>query len=96
MIIQEQISETLVRTYSDRNVMIHGGFPEGDYAEAIDPISANRVYTETNIPIPAPEMPEGLHDASEYLLKTNAVELPNDDPEPDYLNEHETVPDYFG
>ena len=56
MIIQEQINETFIRTYSDRNMMIHGGYPEGDYAEAIDPISAGRTYTETNIPIPSPEI----------------------------------------
>lgn len=96
MIIQEIISETLVRTYSDKDVMIHGGFPEGDYAEVIDPISAGRTYTETNIPIPAPEMPEGLTEAAEYLLKTKAVELVNTDPEPDYLNEHEAESNYFG
>jgi hypothetical protein len=51
MIVQEQISDTLIRTYSDANVYIHGGFPEADYAEAVDPISANRTYTETDIPI---------------------------------------------
>ena len=51
MIIQEQISDDLIRTYSDKNVLIHGGFPEGDYVEAIDPIYMNRTYTETNIPI---------------------------------------------
>lgn len=51
MIIQEQISDTLIRTYSDANVYIHGGYPEADYAEVIDPISANRTYTETDIPI---------------------------------------------
>ena len=51
MIIQEQISEDLIRTYSDKNVYIHGGFPEGDYPEAIDPITMNRTYVETNIPI---------------------------------------------
>lgn len=51
MIIQEQISETLVRTYSDANVYIHGGYPEADYEEVIDPISAGRTYTETDIPI---------------------------------------------
>ena len=96
MIIQEIISETLVKTYSDKGMMIHGGFPEADYAEAIDPISANRVYTETNIPIPVPEAPEGLKEAAEYLLKTNAVEVINTDEDPDYFNEHETVPDYFG
>lgn len=49
MIIQEQISDTLIRTYSDANVYIHGGNPVGDYAEAIDPISSNRTYTETDI-----------------------------------------------
>lgn len=51
MIIQEIINETLVRTYSDRGVLIHGGMPEGDYAEAIDPVDLHRVYTETDIPI---------------------------------------------
>lgn len=51
MIIQEIIDETLVRTYSDKNVFIHGGFPEGDYAEAIDPVELHRTYTETDIPI---------------------------------------------
>lgn len=51
MIVQEQISDTLIRTYSDANVHIRGGNPVGDYAEAIDPISAGRVYMETDIPI---------------------------------------------
>ena len=51
MIVQEQISDTLIRTYSDANVYIRGGNPVGDYTEAIDPISANRTYTETDIPI---------------------------------------------
>lgn len=58
MIIQEQISETLVRTYSDANVYIHGGYPEGNYEEVVDPISANRTYTETDIPIPTSEATE--------------------------------------
>ena len=58
MIIQERISDTLVRTYSDANVYIHGGSPEGDYAEATDPIDANRVYTETDIPIEQDEATE--------------------------------------
>lgn len=51
MIVQEIINETLVRTYSNKNVYIHGGYPEADYAEVIDPIRANRTYTETDIPI---------------------------------------------
>ena len=51
MIVQEIISEDLVRTYSDKNVYIHGGFPEADYEDSIDPISANRVFVETDRPI---------------------------------------------
>ena len=49
MIVQEQISNTLVRTYSDKGMYIHGGYPEADYEEAVDPIDANRTYTETDI-----------------------------------------------
>ncbi len=50
MIITEIIND-LVHTYSDKGVKIHGGFPEGDYDEAYDPIDAGRTYTETDIPI---------------------------------------------
>lgn len=39
--------------------------------------------------------PENLAEAAEYLLKTNSVELPSEE-EPDYLNEHEPDPNYFG
>lgn len=53
MIVREILEEdkTLVRTYSDRKVYIHGGFPEGDYEEAVDPVELDREYTETDIPI---------------------------------------------
>lgn len=51
MIVQEQINDTLVRTYSDAGFYIHGGFPEGDYEEAVDPIEMGREYIETDIPI---------------------------------------------
>lgn len=50
MIVQEQIGD-LIRTYSDSGFYIHGGYPEADYAEAIDPASAGRTYVETEIPI---------------------------------------------
>ena len=51
MIIQE-VNGNTVRSYSDRGVYIHGGFPEGDYIDAVDPVGANRTYVETDIEIP--------------------------------------------
>ena len=50
MIIQET-ENGLVKTYSNLGVYIHGGFPEGNYAEAIDPVELGRTYVETDIPI---------------------------------------------
>lgn len=40
-----------VRTYSDSGVKIHGGYPEADYDEAVDPTDRGRTYTETDIPV---------------------------------------------
>jgi len=51
MIVTEYIDKDTIRTYSDKGVYIHGGYPEGDYEEAIDPAEMNRTYTETDIPI---------------------------------------------
>ena len=44
-----------IRTYSDRGMMIHGGVPEDDYDEAVDPAELGRGYTETDIPIEGEE-----------------------------------------
>lgn len=42
---------TLVRTYSDANMMIsRAGIL---YVEAVDPIDEGRVYLETDVPIPS-------------------------------------------
>lgn len=43
--------KTFIRTYSDSGYMIHGGSPEADYSEALDPAELGRTYTETDIPI---------------------------------------------
>ena len=54
MIKQETITigeQQFIRTYSDRGMMIHGGMPEADYSEAIDPAELGRTYTETDSPI---------------------------------------------
>ena len=49
-----------IRTYSDRGVMIHGGVPEADYSEAIDPAELGRTYTETDTPIEGEDAEEIL------------------------------------
>ena len=73
MIRTEIISETLVKTYSDIGVKVHGGFPEADYDEVIDPISENRTYTETNIPVDIIE--QGIEAKAEaYDIITGVVE----------------------
>lgn len=54
MIKQENIiinDNEYIRTYSDRGFMIHGGVPEADYSEALDPAELGRTYAETDIPI---------------------------------------------
>jgi hypothetical protein len=64
MIITETLTigdKQFIRTYSDAGMMIHGGFPEADYSEAVDPAELGRVYTETDIPI------EGETEAEEIV-----------------------------
>ena len=67
MIIREKISDDLIKTYSDKGMLIRGGFPEGLYAEAIGPISANRMYEETDIPIPVEEEIEEEEDNADFI-----------------------------
>lgn len=58
-IVQERFTEGVtefIRTYSDKGVKVHGGFPEGDYDVAEDPAALNRTYTETDIPIEGGEL----------------------------------------
>lgn len=55
MIIQENIGDGFVRTYSNIGVYIHGGYPEADYEDVIDPISEGRTYVETDRPIVSTE-----------------------------------------
>ena len=51
MIIQEQIGNDLVKTYSDKGMMIRKIGTDELYSEAIDPKRFNRKYEETDIPI---------------------------------------------
>lgn len=57
----------LVRTYSDEGFYIERDGVQ--YEEAIDPENMNRVYTETSIQIPEPEIsPEEKEEILKILL----------------------------
>lgn len=51
MVKYETLANDFVKAYSDAGYYIHGGNPEGDYVEAVDPASAGRIYKETDIKI---------------------------------------------
>lgn len=68
MVIYEEIKNNLVKAYSNEGKMIRGGFPEGLYAEAYDPIDAHREYVETDEYIPTqPSIPSGRIFSRLYL-----------------------------
>ena len=67
MIKTEIYSEDLIKTYSDAGFKIMQESTGTIYDEAIDPISMNRTYTETNIPIEEPDESEPSTEAEEIL-----------------------------
>ena len=58
MIIQEQIENDLVKTYSDIGMMIRKIGTDELYSEAIDPKKFDRKYEETDIPVEKPDEPD--------------------------------------
>lgn len=74
MVVYENIENGLVRAYSDKGVKIHGGFPEDDYVEAVDPKNKNRKYVETDIKIVV-EKPEATIEDYQAKLEELGVTL---------------------
>ena len=66
MIIQERLENGLIHTYSNSGVYIHGGSPEGDYTEAVDPVE--RTYVETDIPIETEENDDSYATAGKIMM----------------------------
>lgn len=69
---------TLIKTYSGSGFLIRQDETGDLYGEAIDPATAGRTYTETDIPVDAgepdePEEPESP-DASDYASSIAALE----------------------
>ena len=89
-------TETTAAEYDDILTVIHNK-PAG--TETIDyRLKTDLTWEQYQVEPPAPDYtpPDGLEESAEYLLNNNMVELTNEDLDPDYFNEHETVPDYFG
>ena len=51
MVVYEEQEDGTVKAYSDKGMMIYGGFPEALYSEAYDPKEMHRTYIETDTPI---------------------------------------------
>ncbi len=69
MIVQENLGNGIVRTYSNAGFKVHGGYPEGDYNVVYDPEDSGREYMETDIPVDAPPPPEpGFRELSRVKL----------------------------
>lgn len=72
MIVQET-QGNFIHTYSDAGFYIHGGEPEADYIDAIDPVDAGRTYVETDIPIPGEDEDATVEDYEEALHELGVV-----------------------
>lgn len=75
MIVQETVTingKNFIRSYSDKGVLIHGGEPEGNYSEAMDPAELNRTYTETDIPADE-DNPSGELDPATVVDELEAI-----------------------
>lgn len=46
-VVYEELEDGTVKAYSNQHKKIRGGYPEGTYDVAYDPIGANRTYEET-------------------------------------------------
>lgn len=70
MLIQEIIEDytTLVKTYSDKGVMIRKIGTDELYSEAIDPKKFNRQYEETDIPIEQDVIDENSENEQEEVI----------------------------
>lgn len=76
-IITEKFEDSvdLVRTYSDRGMMIKQDGTGYLYDEAIDPDYMNRTYTETDIPIEQEEEEPIEPDEDGFLPPQGALEI---------------------
>lgn len=73
MVIYEDLEGEMVKAYSDLNKKIHGGKPEADYNVAIDPKTAKRTYTETELDVDEAIDEEATDEDFEEALKDLGV-----------------------
>lgn len=86
---------TCERRYSDRGVKIRLIETNTIWNDVVTAIPCQFTFEETDIPVDIPDPPDDFSEATQYILQTNLLEVPEPDPEDDYFNEHEPEPDYF-
>lgn len=57
MVVYENMGNGIMHAYSDTGMVLSGGFPEGLYTEAYDPVGAGRTYVETDEYVPSMPIP---------------------------------------
>ena len=81
------------RTYSDAGrYVVRDGI---SYEEACDPVEFERTYTEGDVIVHDYDINPTFESVAQELLETGLVTIPIED-DPDYFNESEQEPDYFG
>ena len=68
MIIEEYLSEALVRHYSDSGVMVRQVETGAVYEDAVDAVPCRYTYEETDEPIPGAETTEDKAEAYDILM----------------------------
>lgn len=67
MIVEQRISDTLVRHYSDAGLMIRQVETGALYSDAVDVVPCRYTYTETDTPVPADNAPTTEAEYISYL-----------------------------
>lgn len=75
MLSTETMFDGRVRTYSDAGMYIRQAETDILYEDAVDPESENRIYTETDIPLPVPQGGEATAEDYEAALAEMGVEV---------------------
>lgn len=85
----------LYHIYSDKGMEILQIDTGLIYGDVIDVENSLHTYEETQNPIDLGDLPTGLSEVTQYLIKAQMIDFINTEEELDYFNEREPEPTYF-